>query len=99
MIDLNEYQPQLTELCRKLSVKRLDIVGSAVRNDFDFQNSDIDVLVQFEGRENLFHRYFNLKFELEKLFGRKVDVLQERAIKNPFVKESLERDRIQIYAA
>ena len=99
MIDLNEYQPQLTELCRKLSVERLDIVGSAVRNDFDFQSSDIDVLIQFEGRENLFHRYFNLKFELEKLFGRKVDVLQERAIKNPNVKESLERDRIQIYAA
>ena len=99
MIDLNKYKSQLIEICRKLSVERLDIVGSAARNDFDPKASDIDVLIQFEGRENLFHRYFDLKFELEELFGRKVDVIQESAIENPYIYESLKNDRIEIYAA
>ena len=49
--------------------------------------------------ENLFHRYFDLKFKLEELFVKKVDMLQEGAIDNPYVKASLEKDRVSVYAA
>ena len=42
---------------------------------------------------------FNFKFTLEELFGKKVDLLQEGAIDNPYVKASLEKDRVTVYAA
>jgi hypothetical protein len=99
MLDLTPYKPQLIELCKTFSVERLDLVGSAVREDFDAERSDIDVLIQFAGKENLFHRYFDLKFKLEELFVKKVDMLQEGAIDNPYVKASLEKDRVSVYAA
>ena len=99
MLALTPYKPQLIELCKTFSVERLDLVGSAVREDFDAERSDIDVLIQFAGKENLFHRYFDLKFKLEELFVKKVDMLQEGAIDNPYVKASLEKDRVSVYAA
>ena len=40
---------------------------------------------------------FNFKFTLEELFGKKVDLLQEGAIDNPYVKASLEKDRVSVY--
>ena len=57
------------------------------------------MLIQFAGKEKLFHRYFDLKFKLEELFVKKVDMLQEGAIDNPYVKASLEKDRVSVYAA
>ena len=99
MLDLTPYKPQLIELCKTFSVERLDLVGSAVREDFDAERSDIDVLIQFAGKENLFHRYFDLKFKLEELFVKKVVMLQEGAIDNPYVKASLEKDRVSVYVA
>lgn len=42
---------------------------------FDLQTSDVDFLVTFQaGRENVFHDYFDLKFELERIVGRGVEV-------------------------
>ena len=99
MFNLSPYKTQLIELCKTFSVERLDFVGSAVRKDFDHEKSDIDVLIKFTGKENLFHRYFDFKFKIEELFGRKVDVLQEQAIDNPYIKASLEKDRKTVYAA
>lgn len=86
-------------LCRSLSVKRLELVGSAAREDFHPESSDIDVLIEFDGNHALFDRYFELKFGLESIFGRKVDVIQSGAIKNPHLRASLEQDRIAIYEA
>jgi len=42
---------------------------------------------------------FKFKFTLEELFGKKVDLLQEGAIDNPYVKASLEKDRVSVYVA
>ena len=99
MVDLSAYQSRLSELCHSLSVRRLELVGSAAREDFRPESSDIDVLIEFEGNHALFDRYFELKFGLESIFGRKVDVIQSGAIKNPHLRASLEQDRIAIYEA
>jgi uncharacterized protein len=67
---------------------------------YDFrENSDIDVLVVFDGDSNLFDRYFELKENLEKIFGRSVDIVMEEAIKNPIFRKSINQDRILLYAA
>ena len=99
MVDLSAYRSRLIKLCHTLSVKRLELVGSAAREDFHSDSSDIDVLIEFEGNDALFDRYFELKFGLERLFGRKVDVIQSGAIKNPHLRASFEQDRIAIYEA
>ncbi len=99
MIDLSPYQSEIKKLCQVLAVKRLDLVGSAARDDFRPEASDIDVVIEFQGDEGLFRRYFQLKHGLEKIFGKKVDVLQDEAIKNPYLRESLEEDRTLVYEA
>ena len=98
-VDLSTYRSRLTELCQSLSVKRLELVGSAAREDFQPESSDIDVLVEFEGDHALFDRYFELKFGLERIFGRKVDVIQSGAITNPHLHASLQQDRMAVYEA
>jgi predicted nucleotidyltransferase len=99
MIDLAPYQASIAAICRDWDIKQLDLIGSATRDDFRPESSDIDVLVEFEGTSDLFHRYFTLKERLESLFGRKVDVIQAGAVKNPYVRETIERDRMIIYGS
>jgi uncharacterized protein len=97
MIISDEYKEAIAQICVEFGVKRLYLVGSAARADFQPEQSDIDVLVEFEGVERLFDRYFELKLRLEEKLGRPVDVIQDSAVKNPFIRESLERDRVRIY--
>jgi uncharacterized protein len=98
MIDLEPYRNHLNNLCRLLRVKELELFGSATRDDFS-PDSDIDVLVTFEGREQLFTRYFDLKDGLEQLFSRRVDVVMPEAITNPIFREHVEKERIVVYGA
>jgi predicted nucleotidyltransferase len=98
MIDLEPYRNQITNLCRLLRVKELELFGSATRDDFS-PDSDIDVLVTFKGREQLFARYFDLKEGLEQIFGRHVDVVMPEAITNPIFREHVEKERTVVYGA
>jgi len=99
MTKFEQHMEVIRKICSDLRVKRLDIVGSAARDDFQPEGSDIDVLVEFEGIDRLFHRYFELKERLEKELGRQVDVIQDSAVKNPYVRKSLDRDRVPIYGS
>ena len=99
MLSVDHLEPAISDLCRRLKVKRLDIFGSATTGSFR-PDSDVDVLVEFERDvRDLFDRYFELKEGLEQILGRAVDVVVERAIKNPFFKASIEHTRKNIYAA
>ncbi|MEW6530280.1 MAG: nucleotidyltransferase domain-containing protein [Thermodesulfobacteriota bacterium] len=97
MTILEQHKDYIANICADLRVKRLDLVGSAARTDFQPERSDIDFLVEFEGVERLFDRYFELKIRLEQKLERDVDVIQDSAVRNPYVRESLERDRVRIY--
>ena len=97
MFKIEDYKQAIEKICRDLRVKRIDLVGSASRGEFHAEKSDIDVLVEFDGLDNLFDRYFELKKRLESQLGMQVDVIQESAVKNPYVRKSLNRDRVRIY--
>jgi predicted nucleotidyltransferase len=98
MLDIEKLQPEITELCRRLKISRLDIFGSATSEEFRAE-SDVDVLVRFEqDGGGLFNRYFDLKEGLEAIFGRPVDVVVEGSLKNPYFKASVERSRRTVYA-
>ncbi|MDH6196911.1 putative nucleotidyltransferase [Mycobacterium frederiksbergense] len=92
---------EIEELCRELSVRRLDVFGSAVGDSFDIDSSDVDVLVEFgEGASaDYFDRYFSLKEGLERVLGRAVDVVTVSSIKNPYFKQHVMRTREALYAA
>jgi predicted nucleotidyltransferase len=99
MTKIEEHKHVIAKICTDLRVKRLDVVGSAARDDFQLERSDIDVLVEFEGVDRLFDRYFELKIRLEQQLGRQVDVIQDSAVRNPYVRKSLDRDRVRIYGS
>jgi predicted nucleotidyltransferase len=96
MINLEHHRQQINTLCQTLRIKELALFGSAVRDDFS-QESDIDVLVTFEGKTPLFDRYFDLKEGLEQIFGRPVDVVMPAAITNPIFREQVEKERTPVY--
>jgi len=94
------HREELHALCRRFHVRRLDLFGSAARGDFDPKRSDIDFIVEFERDTPLhpFDAYFGLKEELEALFGRKVDLVELNAVRNPYLKASIEQSRENVYA-
>jgi len=96
MIDIEKYRKDIVNACHEFSLRRLDLVGSASREDFG-EESDVDFLVTFEGDTRLFHRDFGLKERLEEIFRRPVDLIEERAVRNRYVRSALLRDRVKIY--
>lgn len=91
---------KVAELCRRYHVERLDIFGSAVREDFDPARSDVDLLVTFEPNVHLsFTEHFDLVEALEALFGRKVDLVTEKLIRNPYLRREINSERKQLFAA
>ena len=98
MIDIEAIKPEIERICRRLSVKRLGLFGSAVSDNFS-QSSDVDVLVIFDSSEDidLFDKYFELKEQLEKIFKREIDLVVDRKFKNPVLRESIDRTRTIIY--
>jgi len=97
MFKIDDHKQFIEKICRDLNVKRLDLVGSATRDDFNLEKSDIDVLVEFDGTDKLFDRYFELKKRLGQLLGREVDIIQDSAVKNPYVRKGLDKDKVRIY--
>ena len=92
--DLN----RIKKLCNKYEVKSFAVFGSATREDFK-DDSDIDFVVDFEEDDPFKYTdlYFRLKENLEKLLKRQVDLIEERAIKNKFFRNELDKTKILIY--
>jgi hypothetical protein len=103
MLDLVEqHRSEIELLCRKYRINRLELFGSAARGDFDFDKSDLDFFVEFEdlGWKGSSERYFGLLHGLEDLFGRKIDLVERKAITNPFFLQVADASRRStVYAA
>jgi predicted nucleotidyltransferase len=93
--------PRIEALCRKYNVARLELFGSAARGDFDPARSDLDFFVEFTdlGWKGSFKRFMGLKLDLEELFGRPIDLIEPKAIVNPYFAMVANRHRALIYAA
>ena len=94
---------RLTEvgrICRRFHVRRLDLFGSAARDDFDPACSDLDFLVEFkrDAPGKALDVYFGLKEALEQLFGRPVDLVMPGAVENPYLSRSIDDSRELVYA-
>ena len=98
---LTENRDKIIELCRAHHVRRLSAFGSAVRDDFDPVRSDVDLLIEFEelGEMEYAPNYFSLMRSLDELFGREVDLLTDRFVRNPYLRKAIEKDKVLLYAA
>ena len=81
------------ELRKRFGVKSLAVFGSVARGEAG-PDSDVDILVEFEGRAT-FDRYMGLKFFLEDLLGRRVDLVTRKALK-PRLRPYVEREAIYV---
>lgn len=93
MIDEIElHREELRALCRRFHVRRLDLFGSAARGDFDPEHSDVDFLVEFDrgAPQHPFDAYLGLKEALEELLRRPVDLVEAGAVRNPYLKASID---------
>jgi predicted nucleotidyltransferase len=88
----------IEQLCKKYDVKSLYAFGSVVSEKFNEQ-SDIDFLIKFNTLDfsNYADNYLNLAEELENVFDRKVDLVTEKSLSNPYFIESVNSSRIMIY--
>ncbi|MDR1698755.1 MAG: nucleotidyltransferase domain-containing protein [Prevotellaceae bacterium] len=100
MINLSKYKTGLTNICQNNQViSKLYLFGSALTPRFNDKTSDIDVLVETANvlPEEKGMKLMVLWDNLETLFGRKIDLLTENSLKNPFLKQEIEQTRKLIY--
>ena len=70
-IDVSE--DTIAEFCNRHGIRKLALFGSALRDDFT-EDSDVDVLVEFEPDIRVGLRFFGMEIELSEILGRKVDL-------------------------
>lgn len=98
---IEENAAELKKLCLRYGVSRLELLGSATTGQFRDGESDLDVLVEFlpAAMANYADNYFGLLEGLEELLARPVDLVVQRAIRNPYFRQSVEETKSLIYVA
>ena len=89
---------KIKTLCNKHKVSKLFVFGSVLTDKFKM-SSDIDFVVDFSEVDiyNYADNYFDLKKSLENLLNRQVDLLEEKAIRNPYLKKTIDSSKKLIY--
>ena len=92
-------EEKILDFCRRWKVKELAIFGSALSDEFR-PDSDVDVLVVFQedAQWNLFD-HMEAEEEMKQIFGRDVDLVEKKAIRNPFRRHHILSNYEVIYAA
>ena len=95
---IDNHIDTLTELCYLHNVDKMYLFGSALNSNFN-SKSDIDFLVKFKPIDlaKYFDNYINLKEELQNLFGRDIDLVEEQTLKNPILIKSINRSKELVY--
>ncbi len=98
LIEMNLQR--IFDLCRRHRVRSLSVFGSILTDRFT-DNSDVDLLVDFDTTDHekwdYVANYFDFQASLEKLFGRKVDLVVAKGLKNKYFIQNLNRTKQLIY--
>jgi predicted nucleotidyltransferase len=98
MAELAEYSDSIRQLCSRYKVKHIYAFGSLLSGKFN-EDSDVDFIVDFEPIDiaQYADNYYDFKFSLEDIFHEPIDLLEEKAIKNPYFRQVVEKQRQLIY--
>ena len=96
---IEQHRDAIRALCQQYGVRRLDLFGSAASDTFDPARSDLDFVATFADTRSPGYadRYLSFAEALEALFGRPVDVITERSIRNPYFRQAVDASRETIY--
>lgn len=98
LIELNIKK--IISICERFHVRKLWVFGSILTNRFS-EKSDVDLCVDFDKNKIDLYDYadnfFDFQYALEDVFGRKVDITEDTAVKNPYFRKELEGTRRLIY--
>ena len=96
---IDDYKNELTQLCVKHKVKSLYVFGSVLTSRFN-KDSDIDMIVDIDSTNPLEYAnyYFDLKFALQDLLKRPVDLLENKAVRNSYLRQEIDNSKQLIYA-
>jgi len=98
---IEEHIEEVRALCEKYRVKRLAVFGSAVKGTFDPERSDLDFVVEFfpQPRAGWGDVSYKLQSELQTLFGREIDLVERKNVRNPYFLKVLELSEHAVYDA
>lgn len=96
---IKERHTDFVDLCRSHKVDKIYAFGSSITDHFDPIKSDIDIVVKVDIEDPLDRgeTLLSLWDKLEALFKRKVDLLTEDSIRNPYLKANINRSKKLIY--
>ncbi len=90
---------RLNEFCRRWSVTELALFGSVLRADFG-PESDVDVLVTFAADSPwTLWDLSRMRIDLESIFGRAIDLVEKKALRNPYRRRAILADHQVLYAS
>ncbi len=97
--EILRQKEQFNDLCAKHKVKYLYAFGSSTTENFDAKKSDIDLMVEVDEPDPVKKGDYLLSLwdNFEVFFHRKVDLLTESSVKNPYLRKSIESTKILIY--
>ena len=95
---IESHIKDVLNLCKSHKVKSLYAFGSVLTDKFN-PESDVDLIVDFQQLDVLDYgdNYYDLKFSLENILKRNIDLLEEKAIKNPYFRKSINQNKKLIY--
>ena len=95
---LTPHISEIKKLCEQNKVDKLYVFGSVLTDKFS-KDSDVDFVVDIKDKDPISYSdlYFDLKFGLEDLLNRPIDLLEERAIRNPYFRKRLDETKQLIY--
>jgi len=98
MNPIESHTIDIFKLCKTHNVKSLYAFESVLTDKFN-PESDIDLIVEFQPLDVLDYvdNYYDLKFSLETILKREIDLLEEKAIQNPFFRKTINQDKQLIY--
>jgi uncharacterized protein len=96
---IEQHRDEIRALCQQYGVRRLDLFGSAATGAFDPATSDLDFVATFANTRSPSYadRYLGFAEALQALFGRSVNIITERSIRNPYFRQAVEASRQPIY--
>ena len=99
---IGQHRDAIADICRRFGGRRLEVFGSTARaTDFHPDTSDADFLVEFAPDNGLpfLQRFVGLQDALSHLLGRPIDLVEPGAVRNPYIRASIDRARELIYRA
>jgi predicted nucleotidyltransferase len=100
-IFIDNRREALLALCQQNQVRSIALFGSATRKDFDPEHSDLDFAVEFAEMTPVkrTQHYFALLDGLRRLFERPIDLVENTALHNPYLRAEIDAQRVVLYGA